>query len=321
MKKIFITLLFSALFLFSFSQGEKENYKLVADSFELYYNTANYQAIFNSFAATMQQTLSLQQTKTFFEDLRLLGGKINTRKFVKYEKNYAIYKTNFERIIFAINISVDEYSKINGLYVKPYKEDNLPKLERNKSKLILPFKHEWTIAWGGDTKELNYHIDNEAQKNAFDIVIKNANGNTYKTNGEKNEDYYAFGQEIIAPCDGEVVCVVDGVKDNLPGSPNPVYLPGNTIVIKTLNDEYLVFAHFKQHTIVVKQGQEIKQSQILGLCGNSGNSSEPHLHFHVQNVEDMNIAIGAKCFFENIQVNGETKKNYSPIKNDKLSNK
>ena len=204
--------------------------------------------------------------------------------------------------------------------MKPFKESNLPKLVRNTTKLILPFKDEWTVVWGGDTKELNYHVESEAQKNAFDIVITNYKGNSYKTDGKTNEDYYAFGKDLIAPCDGEIVLVVDGVKDNVPGILNHVYVPGNTVIIKTQNNEYLFFAHFKQHSIVVKQGQNIKQGQLLGLCGNSGNSSEPHLHFHIQNVEDMNSATGVKCYFDKIQVNGQTKTDYSPIQKEKLSN-
>jgi murein DD-endopeptidase MepM/ murein hydrolase activator NlpD len=82
----------------------------------------------------------------------------------------------------------------------------------------------------------------------------------------------------------------------------------------------LFFAHFKQHSIVVKQGQKVTQGQLLGLCGNSGNSSEPHLHFHIQNVEDINIATGVKCYFDIIQVNGQTKNDYSPIQKDKIKN-
>ena len=71
----------------------------------------------------------------------------------------------------------------------------------------------------------------------------------------------------------------------------------------------------------MKQGYKVKKGELLGLCGNSGNSSEPHLHFHIQNVEDINKAIGAKSYFEKIYVNGELKKDYSPIKNEKIKNK
>ena len=205
--------------------------------------------------------------------------------------------------------------------VKPYKEEKLPELTRNVSKLKLPFNEDWTVLWGGDTTELNYHVIDKAQKNAFDFVITDKKGKSYKNDGKINEDFYAFGKQIIAPTDGEVVLVVDGIKDNKPGIPNPVYVPGNSIIIKTLNDEYLFFAHFKQYSIKEKQGQKVKQGEVLGLCGNTGNSTEPHIHFHIQNVENINKATGAKSYFENILVNGELKKEYSPVKTEKVKNK
>lgn len=303
-----------------FGQKEKVTYKAVVDSFELNYNTDNFDAIYLSFSPEMQNALPIDKTKEFFAGLKQQVGKITKREFVQYEQTYASYKTNFERALFAVNISIDDHSKINGLFVKPFKESDLPKLDRNKTKLLLPFKDEWTVIWGGDTKELNYHVESEAQKNAFDLVITNDNGNSFKTDGKTNDDYFAFGKELIAPCDGEVVLVVDGVKDNAPGTLNPVYVPGNTVIIKTANNEYLFFAHFKQHSIVVKEGQKIKQGHLLGLCGNSGNSSEPHLHFHIQNIEDMNSATGAKCYFDKIIVNGRTRTDYSPIKKEKIKN-
>ncbi len=117
---------------------------------------------------------------------------------------------------------------------------------------------------------------------------------------------------------GEVVLVVDGVKDNIPGVLNPIYIPGNTVIIKTATGEYAFFAHFKQHSIVVKQGQKVSTGALLGLCGNSGNSSEAHLHFHLQNVEDMTKATGVKCYFDQLKVNGVLKSDYSPVKGEKI---
>lgn len=319
--KTYITLLIVLLMTnYVISQQEQEIHKIVADEFEINYNSDNYDAIFASFSLEMQKSLPFEKTKEFLVGLKKQAGNIKKREFVKYLETFASYKTTFERVIFTMNISVDENLKINGLFFKPYSETVLPSMERNKTKLILPFKDEWTIIWGGDTKELNYHVDSEAQKNAFDIVIVNEMGNSYKTDGKTNEDYYAFGKELIAPCAGEVVLVVDGIKDNIPGTLNPIYVPGNTVIIKTANNEYLFFAHFKQHSIVVKQGQKVKQGQLLGLCGNSGNSTEAHVHFHIQNVEDMNVASGVKCYFDEIVVDGEVKTDYSPIQGEKISN-
>lgn len=320
MKKLNLILLI-LIPLLSFGQTEKETAKKVSSEFEKYYNSDEYQKIFDLFSPEMKSALPIEQTTDFLKGLKSQAGKIVKREFVKYEQTYASYKTTFEQAIFTVNISLDNNAKINGLYVKPFKEDNLPKLERNKTNLILPFNGEWTVFWGGDTKELNYHVENEAQKNAFDIVITDQKGKTFKTDGKTNEDYYAFGKELIAPCDAEVVLAVDGVKDNIPGELNPIYVPGNTVILKTANNEYLFFAHFKQNSIVVKQGQKVKQGELLGLCGNSGNSSEAHLHFHIQNIEDMNKATGTKCYFDEIIVNEELKNDYSPIKGEKIKNK
>jgi len=320
MKKIRLFIFVLIPFL-SFSQPEKEISKKLSNEFERHYNAEEYQLIFGLFSDEMKKALPIEQAVDFLTGLKSQAGKIMSREFIKYENGtYASYKTKFERATFAVNISHDKGAKINGLFVKPFKEDNLPKLERNQTKLILPFRGEWTVVWGGDTKELNYHVENEAQKNAIDLVVNDDKGKSYKTDGKTNEDYYAFGKELIAPCDAEVVLVVDGIKENKPGELNPVYVPGNTVILKTANDEYLFFAHFKQSSIVVKQGQKIRQGELLGLCGNSGNSSEAHLHFHVQNVEDMNKATGAKPYFDEIYVNEELKADYSPIKGDKIKN-
>jgi murein DD-endopeptidase MepM/ murein hydrolase activator NlpD len=319
MKKIFLFIILLGLVNFTFGQSEKLAYKTAADNFEKNYNSDDFEAIFLNFSPVMQNALPINKTNDFLKDLKKQAGNISKREFLKYDKSFASYKSVFEKAIFELKISVDNDGKVNGLLVKPFKETAVSKPLRNTTKLMLPFKNEWTIVWGGDTKELNYHVESKAQKNAFDMVITDEKGRSYKTDGQTNEDYYAFGQELIAPCDGEIVLVVDGVKDNEPGTLNPIYVPGNTVIIKTANNEFLFFAHFKQHSIVVKQGQKIKQGQLLGLCGNSGNSSEAHLHFHIQNEEDMNNATGVKCFFDKILVNAQPQTDYSPIQKEKIS--
>lgn len=320
MKKLSIIILILLPF-FSIGQNEKEISKKVSAEFVEYYNSDKYQDIFELFSDEMKTALPIEQTIDFLKSIKTQAGKIENKEFIEYKNgNYASYKTHFERAIFSVNISLDNKSKINGLFVQPFQESKLPKLERNTTELILPFNEEWTVFWGGDTKELNYHVENKAQKNAIDVVITDENGKSYRSDGKTNEDYYAFGKDLIAPCDAEVVLAVDGIKDNKPGELNPIYLPGNTVILKTVNDEYLFFAHFKQNSIVIKQGQKVKQGELLGLCGNSGNSSEAHLHYHIQNIEDMNKATGAKCYFSEIRVNGKIKKDYSPLKGEKIKN-
>ncbi|MDR2706638.1 MAG: peptidoglycan DD-metalloendopeptidase family protein [Planctomycetaceae bacterium] len=306
--------------------GKTDDHDILIHSFEENYNQNNYEMIFQTFSTEMQKALPLDAAKTFFANLKSQAGNILKWKLIKSElvKNKQTnlsYKTTFEKNEFLVNFFIDNSSKFSGLWIKPFTENTLPIIERNTSKLILPFTDEWYVVWGGDTLELNYHIENNAQKNAFDFVIVNETNKTYKTVGLTNEDYYAFGKKIIAPCDGEVVSVVDGIKDNKPGKFNRYYVPGNSVTIKTIHNEYILLCHFKQNSIRVKEKQLVKKGETLGDCGNSGNSSEPHLHFHLQNTEDMTEATGVKCYFDNIIVHGKEVNDYSPIKNDKIKNK
>jgi hypothetical protein len=315
MKTVLLFLSLICLVATAGAQTEQSANKTAAADFEKNYNADDFNAVFNLFDEGMQKALPLDQTKDFLNQLKTNAGKIDNREFIQYDNTFAAYKTTFERALLTLNISVNDAGKINGFSVNAY----LPKIERNTTKLMLPFKGEWTVTWGGDTKELNYHVESLAQKNAFDFLITDSKGKSFKTDGKTNEDFYAFGKPLFAPCDGEVVLAVDGVKDNQPGTMNPIYLLGNTVIIKTAKGEYLLFAHFKQHSVLVKQGQQVKQGDQLGQCGNSGNSSEPHLHFHIQNVEDMMVATGIKAYFDKIMVNGQLKKDYSPIKKDRIS--
>jgi murein DD-endopeptidase MepM/ murein hydrolase activator NlpD len=271
------------------------------------------------FSPEMKGYLPLDKTREFLSDIKAQAGSMNSLDFMGYKKNFAWYRAAFDKDIVEIDFSINRASQFDGLQIKEY--DSLKTVERNRTKMSLPFKGQWFVNWGGDTKEQNAHIEALAQRRAFDIVIKDKEGNTHRpgTDGEKNEDYYAFGKELYAPCAGVVVEAIDGLIDNVPGEMNKMYVPGNTVVIKAADSEYVFFAHFKQGSIKVKQGQRVTKGDLLGLCGNSGNSSEPHLHFHLQDGPDINTAIGKKCYFDKLKVNGVTRQDYAPVKDERIS--
>ena len=303
------------------NQGNlRATYDQVWDRFINAYNKKDFKTAAADFNKKMLKAVPAEAIEGIYDQL----GKINKSDFTKMAKEAFVYKITFEKGIMDMQIVLDANNKIAGLQFLPHKEKpSVPVIERNSTGLILPFKGEWFVFWGGDTKELNYHSENIAQKNAFDIVIIDSDNKTHKSEGNTNEDYYAFGQEIITPCDAIVIDVIDGVLDNVPGEMNKMNIMGNSVILKTANNEYLFFAHFKQGSIKVKSGETIKSGETLGLCGNSGNSSEPHLHFHIQNTNDLATGTGAKCYFKEITVkrNGksETKKDYSPVKGDIIS--
>ncbi len=318
MKNLIILFSFLLILNTAMSQAEKNNYKQVSTKLVSFFNESKNDSIVAMFSPEMNAALPLEKFTQVSAGLKMQLGSIKKTRFIRLQKLSAFYETTFDNAVLGMTITLNDKNEISGLLFAEYKEAK--EIIRNATKMKLPFKGEWNVTWGGDTKEQNYHVESVAQKNAFDILIKDKNGSTHKGTGATNEDYYAFGKELYAPCDGEIVLVVDGIKDNIPGNLNPIYVPGNTVIIKTATGEYVFFAHFKQHSIVVKQGQKISTGELLGLCGNSGNSTEPHLHFHLQNDEDMVKATGAKCYFDQLKVNGILKLDYSPIKGEKISN-
>jgi len=319
MKRILSSLLTLLFVSVAAAQTKNASIELIAAQFQNNYNEGTYESLFNLFNTDMQKSLPLPKAIVFFNGLKQGAGLIKTMKFAKLQgSTYSRYITQFEKALMTVDLAVDQDKKIAGFIVNPYKPDTTLKPEQNSTLLAFPLKGSWKITWGGDTKEQNYHVESESQKNAFDIIKTDVSGKSYRNSGKLNTDYFAFGQEISAPCDGEVVLAINGVKDNTPGEMNSFDVGGNTVILKTTKNEYLVFCHLKHGSMLVKEGQQIKKGQLLGQVGNSGHSSEAHLHFHLQNKENMNTATGIKCFFDQLMVNGIMKSDYSPVRNDQV---
>jgi len=286
--------------------------------FKSNYNAGRFDSIYGMFSKHADSNFTPDKTAAFLSQLKSRYGSMKSMVFVEYQADFVVYKAVFDKGVLSLLLSIDKDNYITALNGRPYNDSSSTFPKRNLTIMDLPFKGEWTVFWGGDTKELNFHVVAKFQKNAFDIVKTGRDGKSYRTDGMTNEDYYAYGQHLLAPCDAEVIVAIDGIKDNVPGKVNPLYAPGNSILLKTRNNEYILFAHIQQQSISVKQGQAVKKGELLGLCGNSGNSSEPHFHFHLQDTERLNDATGIKCYFSNLEVNGVKMTDYSPIKGDKI---
>ncbi|MCY7348531.1 MAG: peptidoglycan DD-metalloendopeptidase family protein [Pyrinomonadaceae bacterium] len=325
MEKIIFCLSLGLFFaITAFGQTSSEKVQKMVELFVSAYNAKDYAQIEQQFNAQMRAAITTDKLKEFFDNLHADSGKIIKLGSPNFSAPTAAnFPAAFERGKWVLLIALDAEGKFAGFRVTPPLSDKPKNTSRNQTKLSLPFKGEWFVVWGGDTPEQNQHRDAPNQRFAFDIVKTGASGKTHKGDGAKNEDFYAFGQEIIAPADGTIVYLVDGVHDNKPGEMNRMYVPGNLVIIKHAENEYSLFAHFKQNSIRVKVGDKITRGQTIGLCGNSGNSSEPHLHFQMQNTAFFEDEASMKTFFEKITVKrdgkNETKTNYSPVKGDVVS--
>ena len=150
--------------------------------------------------------------------------------------------------------------------------------EHSEIPLSLPFFGEWVVTQGHNG-EYTHKSD---WKHAWDFEIADNDGLTYKNKGDYPEDYYCYNKSIIAPADGVIEDIVNDIPENIIGTRNLEHNWGNTVVIKHSDTLYTKLCHLKKDSIKLKIGDKVRQGEILGLCGNSGNSPVPHLHFQVQ---------------------------------------
>jgi murein DD-endopeptidase MepM/ murein hydrolase activator NlpD len=283
-------------------------------------NAEDYACVQQDFSKAMLDVMPREKAATFFKNLVSQYGKIKKLDRPRVAtSNQAVFAAHGERSTLDIKVVLDDRDKIIGLLFLPHVPP-IPVPDRRQTVLGTPFQGEWRVVWGGDTQELNYHHDVQNQRFAFDFVITDSEGKTHKGEGTRNEDFFAFGRPVLAPADGVVTDVITGVRDNVPGSMNAYSALGNAVVIEHRKYEVSVLAHFKQGSIRVQPGDKVARGQVLGLCGNSGNSSEAHIHYHLQNTPILQDGTGIRCLFDKVSVtrNGKTesKTNCSPVKGD-----
>jgi hypothetical protein len=181
-----------------------------------------------------------------------------------------------------------------------------------KTILRLPFDEEWYVYWGGRSVAQNYHCITRDQRFAYDFLILK-DGRSFRGTGESNNDYHCFGRPIYAPGGSFVVEAVGELPDNLPGAMNPRQPLGNHAILDHGNGEFSFIAHLQQGSVRVQPGSSVEAGTLIGACGNSGNSSEPHLHFHLQTTAVVFRGEGLPAFFCNYIVNGKRVTRGEPI--------
>jgi murein DD-endopeptidase MepM/ murein hydrolase activator NlpD len=171
---------------------------------------------------------------------------------------------------------LQNYSPETNLYQFLNGEDRLNDFKYIN--LSLPFMGAWTVSQGYEG-EITHRGD---WQHALDFVLKDIDDKSYELPGIRPEDYYCFNKPVLAAGDGIVQEVINHVEDNIIGQVNLQQNWGNTIVIKHAEHLFSKVSHLKKNSIKVKVGDYVKQNDIIGLCGNSGRSPEPHLHFQIQ---------------------------------------
>ena len=206
-------------------------------------------------------------------------------------------------------LAFDVTGRVGGLLFRPDKDAARTEYPsrfldyRTRTALRLPFRGEWTVFWGGRTLGENYHAFTRDQRFAMDLLIMRG-GRTHTGDGRALSDYFCYGQPVLAPAAGTVVWAVDSLPDNPPGTMDPAHATGNSLVIDHGNGEFSLLAHLQPGSLRYRVGDRVPADATVGRCGNSGNTSEPHVHYHLQNGPRPFDADGLPVQFVDLIVDG-----------------
>ena len=163
----------------------------------------------------------------------------------------------------------------------------------------LPIEGTWAAGHAGVSPRVNYHSAYPSQKYAIDIVKVDEQGCFFEGKGNEWEDFFTFRAQIFAPVGGRVVQAVEHLPNHpISHTPSDSLNPaGNHVVIEFEKGRYVFLAHFHPGSVGVSMGDTVEAGQFIGLAGNSGNSSWPHLHMHIQDRPDIDSEARAYPFY------------------------
>ncbi|MFO0574323.1 MAG: peptidoglycan DD-metalloendopeptidase family protein [Polyangia bacterium] len=193
---------------------------------------------------------------------------------------------------------------------------------KTRTRLQLPFTGTWTVS-NATPGAGNGHYLNANQRFAIDFfVTQEVDGKrkSYRDSGKQNADYFAFGQEVLAPADGTVLYAVDGVPDNSPGHVDVYYRLGNSVVLSIGQGEYVYLCHLMQGSLQVKPGDHVVRGQVVARVGNSGNSTAPHLHFQLTDGPLITYAASLPAYFVRVVRDGQTLQSVLLRSGDRVAN-
>ena len=201
------------------------------------------------------------------------------------------------------------------------------KVEEHQSANTYSFPLAGTWYVGAGPSLHSHHRWATMEEFALDLVALGGDGRTHKGDGTRLSDYYGYGRDVLAVADGTVVDVATGgteANDRLrrPGESVEDFqkrtvaaqgellaksykaVIGNYVVIKHEGGEFSHYAHLKQGSVRVKSGDKVVRGQVLGQLGQTGNSTEPHLHFQLTDGPDPMYSRGIPIVFKDLPVEG-----------------
>jgi murein DD-endopeptidase MepM/ murein hydrolase activator NlpD len=197
------------------------------------------------------------------------------------------------------------------------------KSEFAQNKYIFPLRGVWYAGYGA-----SFHTGHRwavPEEFALDIAKIGESGLSHKGDGTRFDDYYAYGADVLAAADGRVTSVANDQQEDPSAMQRPdetqeayfsrlqkeqgerlakglTAIAGNYVMIDHGKNEYSLYAHLQPGSVAVHVGDQVKAGDMIGKLGSSGNSTEPHLHFHVCDKPDPLMCGGIPVNFSNITI-------------------
>ncbi|MDO5714349.1 MAG: M23 family metallopeptidase [Tissierellia bacterium] len=211
--------------------------------------------------------------------------------------------------LFKLPIMIQSLQQLWAVVFIPIRYHPIPDKDTFHPKVnySLPFRGKWVVVNGGVTKEMSHSWGIHPQRYAYDFLKLDQEGKSHTGDEKTLENYYCYGEEILAPAEGKVIKVSDKYEDAHiigKGKVDPLAknLSGNYVIIQHEEEEFSLLAHLQSGSILVQEGEWVDRFQVIGKCGNSGNTSEPHLHFQIQNTKSFIFSVGLPISFQDIRI-------------------
>lgn len=157
---------------------------------------------------------------------------------------------------------------------------------------------------------------------AIDWIKVDREGKAFRTDGKKSEDWLCYGVDVLAVAPGTVVETIRDLPDEPPGAaPTSLKvseIAGNHVLLDLGDGRYAMYAHLAPHSLTVHVGDHVKTGDKLGLLGNSGNTTGPHLHFQISNLPSTLDVTSLPFVIESMMLEGRVRLNLEEIDNDSI---
>jgi murein DD-endopeptidase len=241
------------------------------------------------------------------QDTRIIdpGGRNVVFAWIELGMNHAVPAALRHRMIFSSTPKGEDKPREATLedFQVPVSQDPVPMLSP-------PFNGGIWLAGDGPANDSNHRrsifaIDGHVyspERFAVDWIKVGSNGDSRHDGTTKNENWWGWGEPVLAVAEGEIAEVVDEFPDNTPRVLPPVTLEniaGNHIILRIAQNLFVTYAHLQRGGIKVRAGDHVHRGEVLALLGNSGNTTGAHLHLQVTDRNSVLQSEGVPFIFAN----------------------